>query len=390
MSVISVKNLSKTYGTGDIKVEALKETSFDIERGQFVCVIGTSGSGKSTLMHMIAGVDNVTTGQIFVNGREITQLSQDDQALYRRREVGIIYQFFNLVPVLTAQENIELPLMLDNRKVDRQYFNELTELLRIKDRLNFYPSKLSGGEQQRVAIARALIHRPSIILADEPTGNLNSSMAKEIMEFLVLASKKYNQTILMITHDLNLARYADRVLEIQDGTIVKDFMTDEEHSEIQETVVEKVDKDQIVSRAQEKLDNMEFTVEISEEYEKWERKTGNYIIDYNEMLRTLFFIYNDDLNTTSENKKDNVEDAMEVYLNMFKEGCSAFLVGRGIVFRNMKKNKDVVTVNSKEELIAYIDTFDASRWMTTKRKNQFIDEIQAFEPSIETFNERKI
>ena len=188
MAVINVKNASKTYGSGDIKVEALKPSSFSIERGEFVCIIGTSGSGKSTLMHLMAGVDNATSGEIIINGKDVTKLDQEGLALFRRREVGIIYQFFNLVPVLTARENIELPLMLDEKKVDRQYFNELVELLGIKDRLDFYPSKMSGGEQQRVAIARALIHKPSIILADEPTGNLNSRLAKEIMEFLVLAS----------------------------------------------------------------------------------------------------------------------------------------------------------------------------------------------------------
>lgn len=390
MAVIEVKNVSKTYGTGDIKVEALKNTSFSIERGQFVCIIGTSGSGKSTLMHMMAAVDKVTTGEIKINGREITKLDADAQSLFRRREVGIIYQFFNLVPVLTAKENIELPLMLDNKKVDRQYFNELTELLRIKERLNFYPSKMSGGEQQRVAIARALIHKPSIILADEPTGNLNSSMAKEIMEFLVLASKKYNQTIVMITHDLNLARYADRVLEIQDGHIVKDYLTDENHSEIKETVVDKVDKDAIVKRAQEKLDNMEFEVQIDEEYEKWERKTGNYVIDFNEMLRTLYFIYNEDLKTTEDNKKPQVEDAMDAYLSMFKEGTAAFLVKRCIVFKDMKKNKDIKVIANKKELIEYIDTFDRSRWLTTKRKQEFIKEIEAYEPDLMVLNERKM
>ena len=390
MPVIEVKNVSKTYGTGDIKVEALKDTSFSIERGQFVCIIGTSGSGKSTLMHMIAGVDKVTTGSITVNGKEITALDQDGQSLFRRREVGIIYQFFNLVPVLTAKENIELPLMLDNKKVDRQYFNEITELLGIKERLDFYPSKMSGGEQQRVAIARALIHRPSIILADEPTGNLNSSMAKEIMEFLVLASKKYNQTIVMITHDLNLAAYADRVLEIQDGHIVKDYMTDGSHEAVKETKREDINKDEIVQRAQQKLDSMEFEVQVDEEYEKWDIKTGNYIIDYNEMLRSLFFAYNVDLKEDTSKNKEKVDEIMNIYLSMFKEGSASFLVGRAIVFRNMKRNKDVIVCNNKEELIAYIDTFDQNRWLTTKRKNMFIEELKNYEPSILDIQNRKI
>lgn len=223
MSIIEVRNLSKTYGKEyEIKVEALKNVSFNIEKGEFVCVIGASGSGKSTLMHLLAGVDEATSGNIIVNNKEITQLNQDDLADFRCREIGIIYQFFNLVPVLTAKENIEIPLKLVGEEIDNNYFDEIIGMLKIKDKLSAYPSKLSGGEQQRVAIARALIHRPSIILADEPTGNLNSTLAREIMDFLVKACKQFNQTILMITHDLNLAQYADRIIEIQDGKIISD------------------------------------------------------------------------------------------------------------------------------------------------------------------------
>ena len=381
MAVINVKNVSKTYGSGDIKVEALKNSSFSIERGEFVCIIGTSGSGKSTLMHMMAGVDTVTTGEIFINGKDVTKLDQEGLAIFRRREVGIIYQFFNLVPVLTARENIELPLMLDEKKVDRQYFNELVELLGIKDRLDFYPSKMSGGEQQRVAIARALIHKPSIILADEPTGNLNSKLAKEIMEFLVLASKKYNQTIVMITHDLNLARYADRVLEIQDGHIIKDFQTEGEDSPIEETSIKRLDKDEIFKRAQEKLDNMEFSVHIDEEYEKWDMKTGNFVIDYNEMLRTLFFIYNEDLKTTDDKTDEKVEDVMRVYFDLFLEGMDVFARARCIEFKNMKKNKIVKSISTKEELLQFVDTFDNARWMTTKRKKMLMKAIEEKEPT---------
>ncbi|WP_074434810.1 ABC transporter ATP-binding protein [Beduini massiliensis] len=381
MAVINVKDVSKTYGSGDIKVEALKNSSFSIERGEFVCIIGTSGSGKSTLMHMMAGVDTVTTGEIFINGKDVTKLDQEGLAIFRRREVGIIYQFFNLVPVLTARENIELPLMLDEKKVDRQYFNELVELLGIKDRLDFYPSKMSGGEQQRVAIARALIHKPSIILADEPTGNLNSKLAKEIMEFLVLASKKYNQTIVMITHDLNLARYADRVLEIQDGHIIKDFQTEGEDSPIEETSIKRLDKDEIFKRAQEKLDNMEFSVHIDEEYEKWDMKTGNFVIDYNEMLRTLFFIYNEDLKTTEDKKDEKVEDVMKVYFDLFLEGMDVFARARCIEFKNMKKNKVVKSISTKEELLQFVDTFDNARWMTTKRKKMLMKAIEEKEPT---------
>lgn len=375
MAVINVKNASKTYGSGDIKVEALKPSSFSIERGEFVCIIGTSGSGKSTLMHLMAGVDNATSGEIIINGKDVTKLDQEGLALFRRREVGIIYQFFNLVPVLTARENIELPLMLDEKKVDRQYFNELVELLGIKDRLDFYPSKMSGGEQQRVAIARALIHKPSIILADEPTGNLNSRLAKEIMEFLVLASKKYNQTIVMITHDLNLARYADRVLEIQDGNIIKDFITDQINEPIEESAIKRVDKDEIYQRAQEKLDNMDFNVNIDEEYEKWDFKSGNYIIDYSEMLRVFLHVYNEDLKDNNQDKKEKLDTIIQVYINLFSEGMEAFEKNKAIEIKNMKKKKVIKLISSKEELIEFIDTFDGARWMTTKRKKMFIEAI---------------
>lgn len=380
MAVINVKNASKTYGTGDIKVEALKSSSFSIERGEFVCIIGTSGSGKSTLMHLMAGVDTATTGEIFINGKDVTKLDQEGLAIFRRREVGIIYQFFNLVPVLTARENIELPLMLDEKKVDRQYFNELVELLGIKDRLDFYPSKLSGGEQQRVAIARALIHKPSIILADEPTGNLNSKLAKEIMEFLVLASKKYNQTIVMITHDLNLARYADRVLEIQDGYIIKDFQTSGENAPIEESSIKRLDKDEIFKRAQEKLDNLEFKVNIDEEYEKWDHKTGNYIIDYNEMLRVFLFMYNEDLKSDEQKKYEKLEDVMDIYVQLFLEGMDAFARAHSIEFKNMKKKKTTKIVSSKQELLDFVDTFDSLRWMTTKRKKMLMKAIEEKEP----------
>ena len=387
MAVINVRNVSKVYGSGDIKVEALKNSSFSIERGEFVCIIGTSGSGKSTLMHMMAGVDTVTTGEIFINGKDVTKLDQEGLAIFRRREVGIIYQFFNLVPVLTAKENIELPLMLDEKKVDRQYFNELVELLGIKDRLDFYPSKMSGGEQQRVAIARALIHKPSIILADEPTGNLNSKLAQEIMEFLVLASKKYNQTIVMITHDLNLARYADRVLEIQDGHIIKDFQTDGKDSPIEETTIERLDKDEIFKRAQEKLDNMEFSVHIDEEYEKLDLKTGNFVIDYNEMLRTFFYIYDEDLKATDDSKIEKVDTVMKVYTDLLLEGMDVFARAKCIEIKNMKKKKIVKSIASKEELLQFVDTFDASRWMTTKRKKALMKAIEEKEP--EFYHESK-
>ena len=222
MAIIEVKYLSKTYGKdNEIKVEALKNATFEIEKGEFVCIIGASGSGKSTLMHLLAGVDVATSGSIVINGKEITNLNFEELADFRCKEIGIIYQFFNLIPVLTAKENMELPFKLAGKKINRQYLNEVVAMLKIEERLDFFPSKLSGGEQQRVAIARALVHKPSIILADEPTGNLNSKLGIEIMEFLKKASKELNQTIVMITHDLNLAKYADRIIEIQDGMVLK-------------------------------------------------------------------------------------------------------------------------------------------------------------------------
>ena len=218
-------------------------------------------------------------------------------------------------------------------------------------------------------------------MADEPTGNLNSKLAKEIMEFLVLASKKYNQTIVMITHDLNLARYADRVLEIQDGHIIKDFQTEGEDSPIEETSIKRLDKDEIFKRAQEKLDNMEFSVHIDEEYEKWDMKTGNFVIDYNEMLRTLFFIYNEDLKTTEDKKDEKVEDVMKVYFDLFLEGMDVFARARCIEFKNMKKNKVVKSISTKEELLQFVDTFDNARWMTTKRKKMLMKAIEEKEPT---------
>lgn len=371
MAVINIKNASKTYGSGEIKVEALKPANFEVERGEFVCIIGTSGSGKSTLMHLMAGVDTATSGEIIINGKDVTKLDQEHLAIFRRREVGIIYQFFNLVPVLTAKENIELPLMLDDKKVNRQYFNEIVELLGIKNRLDFYPSKMSGGEQQRVAIARALIHKPSIILADEPTGNLNSKLAKEIMEFLVLASKKYNQTIVMITHDLKLASYADRIIEIQDGNIVRDEKITDNNQVIVESDLTSVNKDEILQKAQEKLSNIEFSISVDEEYEKWD-KYGNYVIDYNEMLRIFFFMYNEDLKDDESKKYNKLEDISKTYFELLLEATKAFENKKTIIVKNMKKNKVVKEITKLDEYIAFVDTFDSSKWMVTSRKNSLI------------------
>ena len=375
MSVITVLNASKTYGKEDeLKVEALKPVSFSVEKGEFVCIIGTSGSGKSTLLHLLAGVDNATTGQIIINGKDITKLDQESLAVFRRREVGIIYQFFNLVPVLTARENIELPLMLDEKKVNRAYFNEIVELLAIKNRLDFYPSKLSGGEQQRVAIARALIHKPSIILADEPTGNLNSKLAKEIMEFLVLACKKYNQTIVMITHDLNLAGYADRVIEIQDGQIVRDYQTTDSDRQIKETDLKAVNKQQVLKSAQDKINNAVFEPDIDFDAEGLNKETGNYVIDHEQFMQSLISIYNIDIRL-AQNGSDQIQPlstGLETYFRWMKESLNVMENGHGLVLFNMRRKKAVETFTNKEELINYIVSLDKKRLMTTKRKNELL------------------
>ena len=371
MSVITVLNASKTYGNEDeLKVEALKPTSFSVEKGEFVCIIGTSGSGKSTLLHLLAGVDTATTGQIIINGKDITKLDQESLAVFRRREVGIIYQFFNLVPVLTARENIELPLMLDEKKVNRAYFNEIVELLAIKNRLDFYPSKLSGGEQQRVAIARALIHKPSIILADEPTGNLNSKLAKEIMEFLVLSCKKYNQTIVMITHDLNLAGYADRVIEIQDGQIVKDYQTTERNRTITETDLKAVDKKEILKTAQEKINNAVFEPEIDEEIEG-KNEDGNYVIDNEQFVQALISLYNIDIRLAQnkEGEKVGLSNGLKTYFGWMKASIEE---GKAVELYNARRQKVMETLEGKEAIIHYVESLEKKRMLTTQRKNEIL------------------
>lgn len=375
MSVITVLNASKTYGNDDeLKVEALKPVSFSVEKGEFVCIIGTSGSGKSTLLHLLAGVDNATTGQIIINGKDITKLNQESLAVFRRREVGIIYQFFNLVPVLTARENIELPLMLDEKKINRAYFNEIVELLAIKNRLDFYPSKLSGGEQQRVAIARALIHKPSIILADEPTGNLNSKLAKEIMEFLVLACKKYNQTIVMITHDLNLAGYADRVIEIQDGQIVRDYQTTESNRQIKETDLKVVNKKEILKTAQDRINNAVFEPDIDFEVEGLNQETGNYVIDHEQLTQSLISIYNIDVRLAQNNSNEEIKisEGLQTYFNWMKESLQVMANGKALVFLNMRRKKAMETFTTPEQLFNYIESLDKKRLMTTKRKKELL------------------
>lgn len=381
MSVITVLNASKTYGNDDeLKVEALKPASFSVEKGEFVCIIGTSGSGKSTLLHLLAGVDNATTGQIIINGKDITKLDQEALAVFRRREVGIIYQFFNLVPVLTARENIELPLMLDEKKVNRAYFNEIVELLAIKNRLDFYPSKLSGGEQQRVAIARALIHKPSIILADEPTGNLNSKLAKEIMEFLVLACKKYNQTIVMITHDLNLAGYADRVIEIQDGQIVKDYQTTESNRTIVETDLKAVNKQEILKSAQDKINNAVFEPEIDLDVEG-KQEDGNYVIDNEQFVQALISVYNIDLRLAQNNSGEKVDlsEGLKTYFSWMKASVEE---GKQLIFFNTRRQKAMETIEGKEAMVSYVESLEKKRMLTTQRKNELVLFIKGFKNEI--------
>ena len=222
MELLRVENLSKSYGKGEAKVDALKNINLIIKKGEFIAIVGPSGSGKSTLLHLLGGVDKPTSGNVFINDINIYDLKEKDLAIFRRRNVGLIYQFYNLIPVLTVKENILLPAELDNRKIDKEYLEDLLKTLDLKERENHLPSELSGGQQQRTSIGRALINRPSIVLADEPTGNLDSKNSKEIVELLKVSVKKYNQTLIMITHDTNIALQADRVITIEDGIIKTD------------------------------------------------------------------------------------------------------------------------------------------------------------------------
>lgn len=222
--LLKVENLTKTYGKGNTLVTALDHVSLQIEKGEFVAIVGASGSGKSTLLHILGGVDRPTSGHVYVNEKDIYKLSETNLAVFRRREVGLIYQFYNLIPILTAKENITLPIQLDRKKIDTNYLNELIDLLDLKDRMNHLPNELSGGQQQRVSIGRAMMNRPSILLADEPTGNLDRKNSDEIIKLLKLSNQKYNQTIVMITHDQELALHANRIITIVDGKIEKDEM----------------------------------------------------------------------------------------------------------------------------------------------------------------------
>ena len=220
LSILEVKNLCKTYGKGENKVDALKNITFNIEKGEFIAIVGESGSGKSTLLHLLGGLDKASSGEIFIDGENILRLNDDNLAIFRRRSIGFVFQFFNLVPILNVEENIKILALLDNKKVDDEYFEEILKILKLEKRRKHIPAELSGGQQQRVSIARSLINKPGIILADEPTGNLDSKTSKEIIELLKISSKKYNQTLIVITHDLKIADKADRVITLEDGEIV--------------------------------------------------------------------------------------------------------------------------------------------------------------------------
>lgn len=222
MELMRIENLSKVYGKGDTAVKALDNVSFSVEQGEFVAIIGPSGSGKSTLLHLLGGVDRPTNGKVFIEKTDIYGLNETQLAIFRRRQIGLIYQFYNLLPILTVEENITLPMLLDAHQVDKKHFKEIAEILGLQKRLDYLPNQLSGGQQQRVSIGRALISNPSIILADEPTGNLDSKNSKEIIDLLKLFNKKYNQTLVVITHDDRIALQADRVISIEDGRIAKD------------------------------------------------------------------------------------------------------------------------------------------------------------------------
>ena len=222
MEILKVENLSKKYGKKDTEVVALDNVSFRVNKGEFVAIVGASGSGKSTLLHLIGGVDKPTSGKVYINGTDIYSLNNDNLAIFRRRQVGLIYQFYNLIPILNVKENITLPCDLDGQKVDEKRLNELLYILGLEKRVNHLPNELSGGQQQRVSIGRAMINNPSIVLADEPTGNLDSKASREIIDLLKVSNQKYNQTLIVITHDENIALEADRIITIQDGRLISD------------------------------------------------------------------------------------------------------------------------------------------------------------------------
>lgn len=222
MEILRIQNLTKIYGSGDTAVRALDNVSFSVQKGEFVAIIGPSGSGKSTLLHILGGVDRPTSGKVFIEDNDIYALNETKLAVFRRRQIGLIYQFYNLIPVLNVEENITLPLLLDGRKVDRTYLQRLIDTLGISERLSHLPNQLSGGQQQRVSIGRALVNNPAIVLADEPTGNLDSKNSAEIVELLKHFNRENHQTLIVITHDERIALQADRIISIEDGRIARD------------------------------------------------------------------------------------------------------------------------------------------------------------------------
>src|SRR5690554_1404829 len=222
MEILRVENLSKIYGKGETAVKALDNVSFTVNKGEFIAIVGPSGSGKSTLLHLLGGVDRPTSGKVFIDNTDIYSLNETNLAIFRRRQIGLIYQFYNLIPVLTVEENLTLPLLLDGHKVDKEHFDDIATALNMKDRLNYLPNQLSGGQQQRVSIGRALINNPAIMLADEPTGNLDSKNSREIIDLLKMFNKTYKKTLMVITHDERIALQADRLIYIEDGRIAKD------------------------------------------------------------------------------------------------------------------------------------------------------------------------
>ncbi len=222
MKILEVHNLSKVYGKGETQIKALDDVSFSVEKGEFVAIVGPSGSGKSTLLHILGGVDTPSSGQVLVDGTDICTLDQTKLAIFRRRQIGLIYQFYNLIPILNVEENITLPLLLDERSLDEARLQELVTTLGLTDRVSHLPNQLSGGQQQRVSIGRALINTPALVLADEPTGNLDSANSREIIALLKLSNKRYHQTLIVVTHDRDIALQADRIISFGDGRIVRD------------------------------------------------------------------------------------------------------------------------------------------------------------------------
>lgn len=222
MEILRVENLSKIYGKGENEVKAVDNVSFSVQKGEFVAIVGASGSGKSTLLHLLGGVDRPTSGKVFIDGEDIYTLNDEKLAIFRRRQVGLIYQFYNLIPILNVEENITLPCNLDGKEVNNEKLEELLKTLKLENRRKHLPNELSGGQQQRVSIGRAIINSPAIMLADEPTGNLDSKASEEIISLLRLSNKKYNQTVVVITHDEKIALEADRIITIDDGRIIKD------------------------------------------------------------------------------------------------------------------------------------------------------------------------